>query len=569
MSSLSFEVREVTPESAAKWLRNVRNKGRIDSRTVATYARDMAAGVWKLNGEPIIISERGQLLTGRLRLHACVQADRPFVSLVVSNIGDEHFETIDALRRRTLGDVLTIRREPDGRALAAALNVLWRYANGDIVTVRRRVSSPQLLRILQENPDIRASLRLTRDVRRFVPHGVACALHYLFSRVDAAAADRFFRGIADPSTQDHPAPGMVRRQLEDMAKRGGNRSQAFVVGLTIKGWEAFAAAKPISLLRFSLDNDEFPAISGLPPETSFDGVVRASPSRHTKGQWKNLRDQLDVRVEHISPERAEEILSHNEGNRRVAAAVVDKYARDIAAGAWALNGQTIKIGRTGRLLDGQHRCAAVMKARRGFDSIIVEGLDEDVFDTFDLGARRSIADILTDKNETNTSTLAAVLRQLWLLNKNVLQYRVVAPTVSELLDTLEQEPEIRDSVKFANRIRDVTSPSLACALHYLFSRVDKERADEFISRLGDGLHMTDVGNPVWRLRKRLLEDRASKKRDMSDAERAAIIIKAWNSYFRGEPLLSLKWQNAGPRKEEFPKIAGLKQGNRNDAKQAA
>lgn len=83
-----------------------------------------------------------------------------------------------------------------------------------------------------------------------------------------------------------------------------------------------------------------------------------------------------------------------------------------------------------------------MKARRGFDAIVVEGLDETVFDTFDLGARRSIGDILIDKNETNTSTLAAVLRQLWLLKKNLLQYRVISPTVSELLDTLEQEPEI-------------------------------------------------------------------------------------------------------------------------------
>lgn len=105
----------------------------------------MSAGVWKLNGEPIIISQAGELLTGRLRLHACIQADRPFPSLVVHNIQDKHFETIDAVRRRTLGDVLTIRREADGRALAAALNVLWRYANGDLVSARRRVSSSQLL----------------------------------------------------------------------------------------------------------------------------------------------------------------------------------------------------------------------------------------------------------------------------------------------------------------------------------------------------------------------------------------------------------------------------------------
>jgi hypothetical protein len=554
---LKYEVGEVSPEQARRWLARVRNKAKLDARTIAAYARDMSSNRWKLNGEPIILGKSGELLTGRLRLNACIQSGRPFPSLIIYDIDDRHYETIDALRRRTLGDILTIRREPDGRALAAALAVLWRYSNDDLVTARRRVTSSQLLQILQENPDIRTSLRLTRDVRKFVPHGAACALHFLFSQVNAEMASRFFQGVLDPVAESHPASGMLRRQMDDLLKRGGNRSQAFVVGLTIKAWEAFVADKPLSLLRFSLEKDEFPEITGLPSELGLDGLSRRPASR-AKAQLKQGREGLQVRLEHITPERAEEILSHNDGNRRIASAVVDKYSRDIAAGAWVLNGQTIKIGRSGRLLDGQHRCAAAIRAQQGFDAIVVEGLDESVFDTFDLGTRRSIGDILIDKQETNTSTLAAALRQLWLLKKQLLQYRVVSPTVSELLDTLEEEPELRESVKFSNRVRDVTSPSLLCALHYLFSRIDKERADEFMARLSDGLHLDDTANPIWRLRKRLLDDRASKKRDMSDAERAAIVIKAWNAYVRGDPLLSLKWANAGPKKEEFPTIAGPK-----------
>jgi hypothetical protein len=50
MSNPKFEVREITPQLAREWLRNVRNKGKVDNRTIASYARDMACGVWKLNG---------------------------------------------------------------------------------------------------------------------------------------------------------------------------------------------------------------------------------------------------------------------------------------------------------------------------------------------------------------------------------------------------------------------------------------------------------------------------------------------------------------------------------------
>jgi hypothetical protein len=76
-------------------------------------------------------------------------------------------------------------------------------------------------------------------------------------------------------------------------------------------------------------------------------------------------------------------------------------------------------------------------------------------------------------------------------------------------------------------------------------------------RLGDGLYLNDTGNPIWKLRKRLQDDRASRKREMSDAEKAAIVIKAWNAFIHHESIGTLKWQNAGPRKEDFPQIDGL------------
>ena len=39
--------------------------------------------------------------------------------------------------------------------------------------------------------------------------------------------------------------------------------------------------------------------------------------------------------------------------------------------------------------------------------------------------------------------------------------------------------------------------------------------------------------------------------------KAAIIIKAWNAYRLDRELVTLKWQNAGPKKESFPAIEGL------------
>lgn len=555
MNGLIFETSAVTPEIATEWLRKVRNKAKIDQRTVTAYAQDMENGLWKLNGEPIILGKNGELLSGRLRLHACQKAGRPFTTLIIKGVDDAHFDSIDAVRRRTLADILTIRREPFGRTLAAALLIVWRYANENVVGKAKKVSGQTLLGVLDANPDIRSSVRLTRDVSPILPHGVAAALHCIFSQIDAETADKFFQEIVEPTKTDGHAPYILSRQMADSLGDGGSRNQSVVIALTIKAWEAFRAGKTVGVLRFSQGTEAFPKISDLPENARFDGIIRGHRV-HRENEESPPADTLHVNFEHITPGRAAQILESNSGNRSVASAVVDKYARDMKVGAWVLNGQTIKIGQSGRLLDGQHRCAAAIKAGRGFDAVVVEGLDDSVFDTFDLGMRRSIGEILQDRQEINTSTLAAVLRQVWLIKNGLLQHRAVSPTVAELLDLLDNNPAVRESVRLSYKIRDVVAPGLACALHFFFAQVHKSKAEEFVARLGDGANLSEF-SPILRLRERLNKDRASRKRDMSDAEKAAILIKAWNAFRLGRELGVLKWQNAGPKKEAFPQIEGL------------
>jgi len=556
MNGLIFEIETVTPQLAAAFLRNVRNKARIDHRTVSAYAQDMANELWKLNGEPIILSNKGELMSGRLRLHACQKAGKPFKTLVVKGVDDAHFDSIDALRRRTLADILTIRREPFGRTLASALLLVWRYANDSLVGKAKKVSGQTLLGVLAANPDIRTSVSLTRDVSPTLPHGVAAALHYLFSQVDARLADKFFQELVEPTEAEGNAPFILRRQMKELLLAGGHRNQTAVAALTIKAWEAYRAGKSVGVLRYSHGTESFPKIKDIQEDARFDGITRVPPAAHQNGKLSPPSESLKVHLEHVTPERAKKILETNEGNRSIASAVVEKYARDMKAGAWVLNGQTIKVGQSGRLLDGQHRLAASIKAGRGFDAIVVEGLDDTVFDTFDLGMRRSLGEILQDRREINTSTLAAVLRQAWLIKNGMLQYRAVSPTVAELLDLLGISPDIRESVRLSYKIRDVVAPGLVCALHFFFAQVQKSKADQFIARLGDGANLSEH-SPILLLRERLNKDRASRKRDMSDAEKAAIIIKAWNAYRLGRELGTLKWQNAGPKKESFPAIEGL------------
>lgn len=552
---LSHEVRMVSPTEAAQLLQRVRNTASADQRQIATYARDMTAGAWKLNGDPLILDKDGVLLSGRLRLHACIRAGTAFPTLIVRNVDPAHFDTIDAVRRRTVADVLSIRREKDGRALAAALTVLWRFGNDDFVTQSKRVSAQSLLAILEANPDVRYSVKAARPAAPFIPSGLGGALHFLFSRVDPTRADSFFVDIgredADPRSPAH----MLRRHLDEGIRAGGMRNQVQLAGTAVKAWEAYRAGRTLPFVRYSMGNEQFPKISGLGSTVGLDGVKHSLPTNLGPTEATRPLSELKVRVEIISPSRAQELLDRNDRNRAIAGSVVAKYARDMRNGAWALNGQTIKIGATGRLLDGQHRCAAAVKANVSFPAIVVDGLDEEVFDTFDVGRKRSVSAILKDRGETNTALLAAVLRNMWLYENNLITVRNVPPTVNELIEVLDHHPGIRSSIRFGSKIRDISS-SIVLALHYLFCRVNSSKADEFVDRLGDGV-MLSGDSPVLRLRDILLDDRANRKRRLAEAERAALIIKAWNAFAEGRPLRQLSWRNYGERREAFPLIHDL------------
>ena len=555
-ADLIHEVREITPQEAASLLQQVRNVAPLDQRQITTYAADMAAGVWKLNGDPIILDRAGVVLSGRLRLHACVRAERPFKTLIVRNVDPSHFDTIDAVRRRTVSDIMTIRKERDGRALAAALTVLWRFANDDFPTASKRASSQALIAILEQNPEIRRSVAVARASSPRLPHGLGAGLHFLFSRVDPSKADAFFTDLAREDLNGTAATASLKKQLDEGLEQGGQRSQGQMAGLVIKAWEAFRSGRPVSFVRFVPGNDAFPKITGLPDRVRLDGVVQSAAANDTPGHGGGVPD-LRVSVEVVTPSRARAILERNDRNRAIAAAVVDKYARDMKNGAWALNGQTIKIGASGRLLDGQHRCAAAIRSNTPFQAIIVEGLDDEVFDTFDLGTRRPISAILKDRGETNTAALGAALRQVWLIENELITIKNVPPTVSEIMDTLERHPSIRESVRLGNKVRDI-APSIALALHYFFRKVNPVKADEFIDRLGDGV-MLGVDSPILKLRDILSQDRINRKGRLGESERAALIIKAWNYFLYDRPVRLLKWQTAGVRRESFPAIAGLAQ----------
>ena len=103
---------------------------------------------------------------------------------------------------------------------------------------------------------------------------------------------------------------------------------------------------------------------------------------------------MEMNVENITPQLAIEYLKKNTNNYRgkINRGLVARYAEDMKAGKWELNGEAICFGKDGMLKNGQHRLAAIALAGIPVLMSVVRGVDDSV-QIYDVGSNRTVNQI--------------------------------------------------------------------------------------------------------------------------------------------------------------------------------
>src|SRR5713101_6661877 len=73
-------------------------------------------------------------------------------------------------------------------------------------------------------------------------------------------------------------------------------------------------------------------------------------------------DEPTAQLISVSPEMARAWLATRHGNRPLSQQRVKRIAAAIKAGLWMVNGATLVVCEHNKLIDGQHRCAAIEEA---------------------------------------------------------------------------------------------------------------------------------------------------------------------------------------------------------------
>lgn len=104
---------------------------------------------------------------------------------------------------------------------------------------------------------------------------------------------------------------------------------------------------------------------------------------------------------------AADYLLNNIDNRKKTREHIRFLSEQMLNGQWKVTGDSIKIAKSGRILDGQHRLSAIIECGIPQEMLVIDGLDEDVFSVLDTGKNRSAADVLSIKGFKHYTHLAA------------------------------------------------------------------------------------------------------------------------------------------------------------------
>lgn len=264
---------------------------------------------------------------------------------------------------------------------------------------------------------------------------------------------------------------------------------------------------------------------------------------------------MQIKQMNMTPRAAQKILNNNSHNRNIRKRKVDAYARDMKAGKWHNNGETVKIATDGTLIDGQHRLLAIVMSGVTVPMVVVSGLDMEVQSTIDTGAKRNFGDQLHLDGKKSGMLLAAIARRGVMLEQGQMYLGgEIQPTENEMREFIDKAPELLDRcVEVASTMRNDlnrVTPSVAGFAYLMFYAIEPSDAERFMSALSSGVGL-DNGSPILALRRKFIRDAATGG-PVNANEQLAYMIVGWNLWRENKSVTKIQGPKGGFVKGKMP-----------------
>lgn len=248
----------------------------------------------------------------------------------------------------------------------------------------------------------------------------------------------------------------------------------------------------------------------------------------------------DVRSETITltPEVAFQLLESIDKRKDVAIKqrslnerAIKSYAEQMRGGKWAMNGEPLILSDKGYLMDGQHRCWAVIESNTSIEVLLTVGVSESHMDTIDQNRVRSHSDVLSMTGMTKTlSSILATAGQMELRFRHsgtpLSSSKTITPKDVRML--MQETPNLVSCGEWINSVSkksNVYTKSHLAWLQYRFTLVDGEFSQGWLDDLITGANLTEADPRLW-IRNKVNRE-ADKRAKTKPEHRLTWVVAAW------------------------------------------
>lgn len=279
---------------------------------------------------------------------------------------------------------------------------------------------------------------------------------------------------------------------------------------------------------------------------------------------------ITAKVEVITPEVAKCYLEHNKDNRLLNKGHVAFLAKMMQEGTWQVNGEAIVFDKNGRLVNGQHRLSACVYANIPFETMVIRGVEEETFFTFDTGKTRSGGDVFKIQGILNSKKVSSCINKYLTMcaspdrslfnsggSEDSRSFSTNKASNTDLLEEYNSSPELWQNVNsFAyacyKRCRLLTPANVGGIIMFLHKKCGYEL--EYVCNFFEQLFYEEITEikTLALLRQKLINDgmKGGTMR-MTSKYKEQLIIKAWDSYKTGKELATLRWQPNVEKERRF------------------
>lgn len=253
---MKTKIINLNKKTALNLLSKNKNNRRKSKQTVKFYVDQMQKGLWKENGEPIIIDKNGQLKDGQHRCEAVIEANHAYMVPLIYDVDPEVMHTIDTGKNRNLADILSLNGFKNSTSIASFALTALRLNNGfytkDHSMKNSSVSNGEGLDYALLNKDyLNESLETFRSIyskqliRVFTVSDMFRIQHMIMPYIaNNEVMVEFIKNITGVLTQDGTGCNYIYRLMVRAKKSKTPINHTYLMALVVKAWNLFTQGNP-------------------------------------------------------------------------------------------------------------------------------------------------------------------------------------------------------------------------------------------------------------------------------------------------------------------------------------